>query len=347
MLRRSFVAMAIVIFMLNVVSLRAQTGLGTNSSHVGEAAKPTASKTPLVTTQDEVAFKEDWTTLSLAKSGLPDEYAGGIVQTQGTEPGECTMESMRVQWRPSDPIDLYVIRPIGLSHPAVSILLLNYTFDSAVFRDRYWCGQAKQNHLAIVGFGSAFSPQRFHSPRPMRQWFVSEFQEALSTSVHDVEMVLNYLDKKKEFDMKRVGIYGQGSGGAVAILSAAADPRITAIDVTDPWGDWPDWIKGSKQIPEMERAGYLKPEFLQKISGMDPVEYLPKLTVTSLRVQQVMNDPVTPQDAKEKIAAAAPDKRDVVRYADKQAQHKAVSLDGITWWLSQRLNTPSPVTAQK
>lgn len=96
----------------------------------------------------------------------------------------------------------------------------------------------------------------------MSKWFVSELQEALSTSTHDVQMVLNYPETREDLDMKHVGMYGQGSGGAIAILSAAADPRIIALDLTDPWGNWPDWLKGSKQIPDEERAMYLKPEFL-------------------------------------------------------------------------------------
>ena len=90
--------------------------------------------------------------------------------------------------------------------------------------------------IAIVGFGSALSWQRFHAPRPLKQWFVSELQEALSTSTHDVQMVLNYLEARKDLDMNHVGMYGQGSGGAIAILAATTDPRITALDVTRPVG---------------------------------------------------------------------------------------------------------------
>lgn len=243
-------------------------------------------------------------------------------------------------------IDLYVIRPAGSENPPVGMFLLNYTFDTNIFRQDYWCGQAKQNGLAIVGFGSALSWERFHSPRPMKEWFVSELQEALSTSTHDVQMVLNYLETRKDLDMKHVGMYGQGSGGAVAILAAAVNPRITAVDVTDPWGDWPDWLKGSKQIPEDERAAYLKPEFLQKVANLDFVTYLPQLKLKSLRIQQVTDDLVTSQPAKDKIAKAAPDTHDVVHYQDHEAQHKAVFLGGITEWLSQQLH-PGTVVANQ
>src|SRR6185312_2617327 len=167
------------------------------------------------------------------------------------------------------------------------------SFDSNIFQNAYWCNQAKQNGLAIVGFGSALSWQRFHAPRPMKQWFVSELPEALSTSTHDVQIILNYLNDRKDMDMDHVGIYGQCSGGAIAILAAAADSRITALDLINPWGDWPDWLQGSKQLPEEARATYLNPEFLQKVVTLDPVTYLPHLKLKSLRVQEVADDPVT------------------------------------------------------
>ncbi len=306
---------------------------------------PLAGETQEIGQADNTSGKEDWTTISLEKSGLDPGTVGGVVLSKFDLPLGCTRELIRLQWRPSDPIDLYVIRPVGAHNPPVGLFLLNYSFDTAVFRDDYWCSQAKENGLAIAGFGSALSWQRFHAPRPMKEWFVSELQEALSTSTHDVQMVLNYLHTRKDLDLKHVGMYGQGSGGAIAILAAATDPRITALDVTDPWGDWPDWLKGSKQIPDAERDTYLKPEFLEKVADLDPVDYLPQLSVKSLRIQQVMDDEVTPSTAKEKIANAAPKRDDVVQYPDKTAQHKAIFLGGVTEWLSIQLRAPSSAMA--
>jgi hypothetical protein len=89
-------------------------------------------------------------------------------------------------------------------------------------------------------------------------------------------------------------MFGQGSGGTIAILSASVDPRIKALDVLDPWGDWPDWLAKSPQVPDAERAAYLKPEFLAKVAPLDPVVWLPKLTdrahveITSCR--QIVED---------------------------------------------------------
>jgi hypothetical protein len=289
--------------------------------------------------------KEDWSTLALGKSGLPIRETGAVLLSKIDGPG-YTRELLRVQWRVGDPIDLYVVRPRNVEKPPVILYLYNYTSGTFVFRDDGWCQRATRNGFAAVGFVSALAGQRFHAPRPMKQWFVSELQEALSTSTHDVQMILDYLDTRGDLDMQRVGMFGQGSGGSIAILSAAADPRIVVLDVIDPWGDWPDWLQGSKQIPENERAAYLKPEFLQKVANLDPVTYLPHLAVKSLRLRQVLDNPITPPAAKDKIAAAAPKPADVTRYPDMAAYQKAWSMGGLSGWLFQHL-CPESVTAGK
>ena len=43
--------------------------------------------------------------------------------------------------------------------------------------------------VAAVGFLSALTGGRYHN-RPMKQWFLSELQESLAVSAHDVQMVL-------------------------------------------------------------------------------------------------------------------------------------------------------------
>jgi hypothetical protein len=302
------------------------------------------STSPLPETPLNISTKtphtEDWNTIFLAKSGLPLSASGGVLLSKTDQP-DCTSEMLRMQWRTGDPIDLYVIRPSGVSKPPVILYLFDYTKDSDIFRGDSWCKQAKESGIATVGFVSALAGQRFHSPRPMKQWFVSELQEALSTSTHDVQMILNYLDTRGDLDMKHVGMFGQGSGGSIAILAAAADPRITALEVLDPWGDWPDWLKGSIQIPESERATYLAPEFLQKVSSLDPVSYLPQLKNRPIRIEQVMTYPITPSSARDKVAGAAPNTTDVSRYQDIGALEKAWKSAGITGWLGEQLHSAS------
>ncbi len=250
---------------------------------------------------------EDWSTIYLAKSGLPLKPPSAVLLGKVDLPGGCARELLRLKWRPSDPIDLYVIRPTGADKLPVVLFLYNYIFDVDVFQQERWCARARENGYAVAGFASALSWSRLRPPRPMTQWFVSELQEALATSTHDVQMVLNYLESRGDLDVHRVDMFGQGSGGAVAILAAAADPRIAVLDLMDPWADWPDWLKYSAQVPEAERASYLSPDFLQRVSGLDPLNYLPQLKGRTVRIQQVLADPVTPATVRDKIAAAAPE----------------------------------------
>src|SRR5882757_3718933 len=324
--------------------------LSTNATPAQTSASDalTASATPPVATKveapatvtTETPSAEDWMTISLAKSGLPLSAIGGVSLSKAELP-DCTRELLRLEWRLGDPIDLYVIRPRSVNKPPVVLYLFDYTRDSDLFRSDNWCKQVKQSGIAAVGFASALAGQRFHAPRPMKQWFVSELQEALATSTHDLQMILNYLDTRGDLDMKRVGVFGQGSGGSIAILAAAADSRIAALDVVDPWGDWPDWLKSSKQIPENERAAYLKPEFLQKVANLDPAKYLPQLKDRAVRIEQVMDYPVTPPDARDKIAGAAPNPTDVSRYADIIALEKVWRSSGFAGWLGDQLHSTS------
>jgi pimeloyl-ACP methyl ester carboxylesterase len=279
---------------------------------------------------------EDWSTIELSKSGLPLQSTGGFLISKVDLPG-CTRELLRMQWRPNDPIDLYVIRPRSAEKLPVVLFLYNYNVDTDVFRQDRWCDRATRNGFAVVGFPTALSWQRLHAPRPMKEWFVSELQEALASSTHDVQMVLNYLATRGDLDVHRVGVFGQGSGGAIAILAAAADPRIASLDLMDPWGDWPDWLRGSRQIPEEERANYLEPSFLQRVAGLDPVTYLPHLKTRSIRIHETDDDPVTPASAREKMEAAVPSTGDVTRYADMNAEAKALGADGIVGWLGAQV----------
>ena len=324
---------ALVILALSSFTARAQTATGTTEP---PATAATAPHTPVAETAPHDG--EDWTTISLAKSGLPLSAPGALSLGKVEMKGGCTRELLRMEWRRGDPIELYLIRPNTEKKLPVVLFLYNYTYDTDIFREERWCERVVENGFAVAGFSSALSWQRFHLPRPMKEWFVSELQEALATSTHDVQMILNYLATRGDLDMQNVGMFGQGSGGAVAILAAAADPRIRVLDLMDPWGDWPDWLKDSKQIPEEERPAYLKPEFLGRVSALDPVDYLPQLKDRSLRIQQVLADPVTPASARKKIAGSVPQASEVTSYPDTTAEAKGLGTNGIVGWLGGELH---------
>jgi pimeloyl-ACP methyl ester carboxylesterase len=235
---------------------------------------------------------------------------------------------------------LYVIRPKGSVKPPVILYLYSYPSDTDRFRDNDYCVRLTRDGFAAVGFVSALTGQRY-SNRPMKEWFVSELQEALATSVHDVQMILNYLSTRDDLDMNKVGMLGAGSGGSIAILAAATDPRIKAIDLVDPWGDWPDWMANSAIVPEAERPNFVKPEFLKKLAPLDPVEWLPKLKSQHVRIQHVLDDAVTPKASKERIESAAPVTVTVVKYETTGQFFKAVSGGRLFQWVKDMVQPPS------
>jgi len=284
---------------------------------------------------------EDPTSISIKSSNLqPEEPLVGEKDEEKT----FTRELIQVQWRGGDPINLYVIRPVRVKKPPVILYLYSYPSNSERYRDDDFCKLLVKNGIAAVGFPLALNEERYHD-RPMKQWFVSELQEALAISTHDVQMVLNYLDSRGDFDMKRVGIFGDGAGGAIAILAAAADARIKAVDLLNPWGDWPDWLAKSPLVPEKERANYLKQDFLQQVAGLDPLQWLPKLKSRTVRLQIVGDVTVTPKTATQKILAATPSTAQIVRYKDSRTFVMQAGLGGKVFdWLREKVG-PAPPTA--
>jgi len=256
-----------------------------------------------------------------------------------------TVELLQVQWRLGDPIDLYVITPKGVKKPPVILYLYGYPTDTEVFRREAYDDLVTKNGFAAVGFVSALTGHRYHD-RPLKQWFLSELQECLATSAHDVQMVLNYLAGRGDLDMNRVGMFTQGSGASIAILASAVDPRIKVLEALDPWGDWPTWMATSPFVPEDERAQYVKPEFLKKVAGLDPVDWLPKIQAKKFRLDNELFDTNTPKTAKEKLRAAAPAGTSVTLYANMD-EFKAAFQDGknLEWIQHELQSLPEPGAA--
>lgn len=229
-----------------------------------------------------------------------------------------TRELIRVQWRSGDPIDLWVMRPEGVEKPPVILYLYTYPSETNRFRDEGYCQRVTRGGYAAVGFVSALTGQRYHGV-PMKEWFVSDLSQVLVETAHDVQMILNYLATRGDIDMDRVGIYGQGSGATIAVLAAAADPRIKALNLLEPWGDWPDWMAKSIRVPASERTNYLKADFLKQAAPFDIVRWLPKLKSRSIRVQDIATDGITPAVCQQKIEQAARSaSAEIVRYKNVQ-----------------------------
>jgi pimeloyl-ACP methyl ester carboxylesterase len=255
---------------------------------------------------------------------------------------EFTREFVAVQWRPGDRIYLFVVRPVNVRKAPVAVYVYGHPSDTDRFQDDGWCQRTTSGGYAAVGLVPALTGQRYHD-RPMKEWFVSELQESLSKSAHDVQMVLNYLDERGDMDMSNVGVFGVGAGGTIAVMAAAVDSRIKAIDLLDPWGDWPIWMQKSAVIPDEERPAYLKPEFLMKVADFDPVKLLPTLKTPRIRLSQLNDDfDSTPEEAKRQIEAALPATAEHHRFETSAAFYSEIASGGRVFdWLKLQIKAPN------
>jgi hypothetical protein len=283
---------------------------------------------------------EDLTNASLSGSQL---YADPPVVLEKADNKDFTREFIAVQWRPGDRIYLFVVRPMNVPKPPVAIYLYGHPSESDRYMDDGWCRRTTSGGYAAVGFVPALTGQRYHD-RPMKQWFVSELQEALGKSTHDVQMVLNYLAERGDVDMNNVGVFGAGAGGTIAVMAASVDARIKAIDLLDPWGDWPVWLQESEVIPEDEHPAYLKPEFLKKVADFDPVKLLLGLKTPHIRLNQLNDESSSvPEEAKKKLEEALPATAEHHRFETSVAFFGQVASGGRVFdWLKLQLKATNP-----
>jgi hypothetical protein len=275
----------------------------------------------------------------LANPSLFDDTRPAIVLTEN-EKG-FTRQLVRVEWRTADPIDLWVMRPTGVEKPPVILYLYSYPSETNRFRDEGYGERVTQGGYAAVGFVSALTGQRYHGV-PMKEWFVSDLPEVLVETTHDVQMILNYLSRRGDMDMNRVGIYGQGSGGTIAVLAAAADPRIKALDLLDPWGDWSDWMAQSLRVPNEERLRYVQAQFLKRVAPFDTVRWLPTLKSPAVRLDEVVTDGITPAVCQKRIESAARRASgQIVKYKNVEALLLASTNGRAFQWLKDQLHSPA------
>jgi len=248
-----------------------------------------------------------------------------------------TEELLRVKWREHDPIDVSIVKPNGTTRPPVVIFLYSYGTDPEKFLNQQYCATLASKGFAAVGFQSALTGPRYHD-RPLKKWFVSELPESIGASVHDVQLMIDYLETRDDLDTSRIGIFGQGSGGAISILAAVADRRIKAVDVMNPWGDWPDWLVHSSVVPDEERADYASPVFLEKVKPLDPVLWMNRLADRPLRLQETVFDVAVPDAVRTKMQEALPKKAQFASYPDQDSYIVNVSDNGrMLDWMQDQL----------
>lgn len=321
------------------------SGQGRCGQGSSEAVKKVGEKKKV--DKQPATFGESWTTLSVRETSLrmkePELAEKDDIPNTG-----FIRERHQVTWRVGDPFDLYVIRPRGAQRAPVILYLYSFPEDTEQFKNNFWCETAVSGGYAAVGFVGAVTGHRTRY-RLGKEWFASEMQEALGSTVHDVQLILDYLGTRKDLDTTRVAMFGSGSGGAIAIMASAADPRIGVLDLLGPWGDWPDWVAESKVIPDEERAKFMKPEFLAKVAALEPIAWLPKIKAKALRIQDVRVNKSMPDEAQEKLEAAAPDFAVINEYGNGRAMMASQPSISLFQWMKDRLrgDGEAPVVAKE
>jgi hypothetical protein len=267
------------------------------------------------------------------------------MSTDHVENESFASDLVRLQWRPNDPIDMYVIRPSKVKNPPVVLYLYGFPSELDRFRDASYCQRVVSSGAAAVGFLSARTGYRGEHG-PFTKWFISELPESLASTVHDVQLILNYLGTRGDLDMSRVGMFGQGSGGAITILAAAADPRIKALDLLDPWGDWPDWLAKSHVVPAAERDRYLKADFLKSLEPLEPARYLPQLASRAIRIQICDQEMSDVKEAVAKLEAAAPAMAKPRHFYNGRMMYAENSGGRLFEWIGTSLKYPPAATKE-
>jgi pimeloyl-ACP methyl ester carboxylesterase len=328
--RNRLLSMGILIRIL-LFGIYAAAQLVSSDAALSEAANQDKKHGEQAASLEEVV--EDKTRLSLEGSQL---FPVKPFLVQKDEMDSFTRELVSVQWRPRDPIYLYLMLPRGVKNPPIVLYLYSYPSELEVFRNDRLCRALTTGGVAAAGFCSALTGHRYKN-RPMKEWFVSDLQEAVVLTVHDIDMMVDYLGWREDLDTSRIGVVGHGSGGTIAILAAALNSKIKAVEIINPWGNWPDWMRKSALIPEEERANFVEPGYLSRISYLDPLAWLPKLADKPLELQLIMSDPQNPEVCLRSIAKAAPAGARVNLFPDSRAYAESFANGHAFDWIKRTL----------
>jgi hypothetical protein len=218
------------------------------------------------------------------------------------------------------------------------LYLYSFPDDTDLFKTNHWCQTVTSGGYAAVAFVSSLTGHRLRYRQP-KESFVGEMQEALAESAHDVQLILDYLNTRHDLDTTRIGMFGAGSGASIAILASSVDPRIHAVDLLAPWGDWKQWFATSKIIDENLRADLLKPEYLAPVAPLDPVTWFPKMQAKTIRLQDIRKNKSMPDECQKKLEAAAPEFALINEYGNGRAFLTIQPPSLIFQWLKDQLAT--------
>ena len=172
----------------------------------------------------------------------------------------------------------------------------------------------------------------------MKEWFVSELPVAMGRTVHDVQMITDYVQSRTDVDSSKIGIFGQGSGGTAALLAASVDKRLRAVDVLNPWGDWKNWMKSASEIRTLEdRKQFTSKEYLKSIAPFDPLNKQKSIRAPFLRMQFIRKQQNVVDSAANALLKALTKNATTKSYEDAASSVNDLSDGKIFDWIAKSL----------
>lgn len=249
-----------------------------------------------------------------------------------------TRELIRLSYRDGDPVMLYLCIPKGVKKPPVALVLYSFPQEatSRFLKDEF-CKWITSKGIAFVGFEGSYTGERYKTG-PMKEWFISELPVSMSRTVHDVQIISDYVSSRADLDKTRIGMFGQGSGGTAGILASSVDARIKVLDVMNPWGDWNNWTRSASEIrtPE-DRTRFISSPFLKSIAPYDPLRQLPKVKANHFRMQFISKTANVVESAKAQMLKAAPARTVKKIYSDPGSSMKDLTDGKVFTWIAEKL----------
>jgi hypothetical protein len=155
-------------------------------------------------------------------AALPEIIVPLSVEKQSeTRLEDCTREEYHVQTGTYSYANLTFLRPHGPVKPRTTILCLpGSSSDVARVESQYGHEVVAQGwNAAIIDARVALYP--FHPG-------IAEDRAVVSQSLHDLLCVLDYVAKRKDVDLDRIGAMGLSQGGTHSWMVAAMDQRVAA-----------------------------------------------------------------------------------------------------------------------
>ena len=144
--------------------------------------------------------------------------------------------------------------------------------------------------------------------------------------VKDLRRALDVLSSLPGVDRQRMAFVGHDFGAMYGALAVAADARVQAFVFMAGTQSFSDWFLYGK--PKLEGAE--RQEFIDELSTLDPLLYLPKLKMPVL-LQFANDDEHVPKERADALAAAANEPKTVQIYHAKHELNEEATRDRIAW----------------